>query len=442
MKKIIILLVLSLFMNCFAFDLYNVESNYQTNVSNSVEKNFQTNISNNIIEIIGNSLKNISLNDKEYIVLTAKNQGNGKLADFKIDWLNMPDEKANYIIQSLDDLPSLNNVKSEEITIYIGKKPQHDKTQGLNIIVYSIDKNTHTLKNNMQGYLMYFRTKLYLAWKTQNSKPISIYSKIDKNGNVIAYNVLNSSSLETDKKLLNAIKQTVSSIKPLSLKNDSLDMFISFGNRDEIIDKIVKNLEASFNDNFYALFEIKLDERANLVSANVKQSSNSEIVDNEILKAIKKTNNFSEIINFSNNEKTYYLSFRGTKTNQYLLDINYSDASSKIINWLPYLQEAEIQAKKNWQPPKSKEMYQVEAFVTIDKQGQIKDKKILKSSGNEASDNSVLKSIEQGIYPKLPEDFDGEVVPLELKFTYIKQPYQPSATMKKLKQNPWLHFYD
>ena len=74
MKKIIILLVLSLFMNCFAFDLYNAESNSQTNVSNSVEKNFQTNISNNIVEIIGNSLKNISLNDKEYIVLTTKNQ--------------------------------------------------------------------------------------------------------------------------------------------------------------------------------------------------------------------------------------------------------------------------------------------------------------------------------------------------------------------------------
>ncbi len=389
--------------------------------------------------IIDSALKGIEFKSNEYIVVSAKNSELGKLNDFNVNWLNISSDKASVVIEKLQSLPPLFKNDGDEITIYIGKKPEYEKSKSFAVAYFSTDKKTKALNKAMQGYLMYFRTKLYLTWnQSKDAAPILIYCEIDKNGNVTSYNVLKSAGEAVDKRLLETLKQSASTIKPLQLENNVLPMLISFGIKDKIIEKTLKNVDISFDKNFYTVIEIELDERGDLVSADIETSSDDEAIDNELINAIKKTANFSDVINFEEKNKINYIQFRGLKNYKYIGAV-VNEENSAAINWVPYLQEVELQAKKNWVPPKSREFYLVKTFLLIDAQGQIKDKKILQSSGNKAADEAILKSIEQGIYPKLPDKFEGNMMPVEISFSYVVQ-NSSNERMEKLKKNPWLHF--
>ena len=427
MKKIILLFILFLTVNCFAFYLYMSD---EQQVKKTSVKSAGT---------IEAYLKDVTLEDGEYIVISAKNSPYEKLYDIQIDWLNMSYEKAGLIIEKLKSIPSISGLKPGDITMYITKRPEYDKNKNILVSCYTVNEKTNALKKAMQGYSMYFRTKLYMVWKQSKTyKPVLIYTEIDRDGNVVTFDVIKSAGEEIDKKMQAVLKQSASSIKPLEIKSDTLPMMFSFGNSDRFLERLVRNIDVSADKDFYAVVKIELDEKGNLTSSEIQKSSDDEIIDGELLDIVNKMGNFSEIINFEENKKTNYIQITGLKNHKYFVSV--SDENTNQINWIPYLQEVETNAKKNWVLPKNPEFYIVRVFLLLDQTGQIKDKKIIQSSGNKNIDASVTKSVEAGIYPKFPEGFQGELMPVETNFVHY--PQNPQSNMNKWQNNPWLHFYN
>jgi len=122
MKKILIIFILFLFsVTCFAQNL-QVDSNNYTN-NNLIEKD-------KFGESVNNALRGVELKNNEFIVLAGKLSKNNELSEYKVDLLNISDEKANSIIQKLTTAHLFYDNNSNEIftefKLYIGTKPEYE----------------------------------------------------------------------------------------------------------------------------------------------------------------------------------------------------------------------------------------------------------------------------------------------------------------------------
>ena len=87
--------------------------------------------------------------------------------------------------------------------------------------------------------------------------------------------------------------------------------------------------------------------------------------------------------------------------------------------WGPYMRELEVSIKNNWAPPKGNATKRVIVSFTISKDGNLLDKKLVKSSGTPLADRAAMNAIQQTApFKPLPSEFLGQSVPIEFTFDY------------------------
>lgn len=74
--------------------------------------------------------------------------------------------------------------------------------------------------------------------------------------------------------------------------------------------------------------------------------------------------------------------------------------------------------KKNWRANVYKyKNHKVVVLIVLNKEGQLINRSIISSSGIKEADDAILKSIDEGaLYPKFPQGFKGNILPIELTF--------------------------
>lgn len=91
----------------------------------------------------------------------------------------------------------------------------------------------------------------------------------------------------------------------------------------------------------------------------------------------------------------------------------------KTINWNPYMRNLEKDIKANWNPPKSDKTTGIVAKFYIEKDGSLKDLKLIKYSKNKELNTSAIDAIKKTApFRPLPKEFKGESVPVEFSFDY------------------------
>ena len=109
--------------------------------------------------------------------------------------------------------------------------------------------------------------------------------------------------------------------------------------------------------------------------------------------------------------------------------------NSSTINWQPYMQELEQTIKNNWIPYIQEAAQTIKnnknpfddnilsskrtvARFIVNKNGELSDIKILKTSGIKLIDDTALNALQKTNFKPLPEEFNGEAVPVEFTFDY------------------------
>lgn len=428
-----------LLFNCSAFCLQVPDFEYQSYIQSTLEAK------RNFTEQVNNAIKDVELNDDEFILLYGKFSSNKELKDYQIQSLNISDEKADLIVQKLHKSGLIYNyipniykpdLIYDEFTLYISSRPEYYKNKGYVVLFYLTNeneklKNKDDINNKMDDYrtLLHYRFrpefyKIKKEFDVQDNKKLNIYLLIDKNGNLIYSDIINSVNESVDNKLLSLIKQS-SPFMELPSQYDSpvYSTILSFSSYSEISDSIKNNIN-SFSLGSYtdASFKIILDKRGNVISVQTVKGSGNDLSDKEIISAIKKTN-FVNCIRFSNEERERYVNIRSvlTNSNDWKFDVNIQEIDKQndesLINWTPYLMQVENQAKANWIPPEPIKSHKIVVQVVLNKEGQIVSKSILESSGNKEADDAVLISIDKGApYPKFPNEAKMNIMPVELTF--------------------------
>lgn len=88
-------------------------------------------------------------------------------------------------------------------------------------------------------------------------------------------------------------------------------------------------------------------------------------------------------------------------------------------NFGPYMRELQRRIKRSWHPPRGNESKQVVVVFRINRQGQLVQSQVSKSSGEPLADQAALAAIQQ-VFPfrALPPEYADEVIDIEFTFDY------------------------
>ncbi len=96
-----------------------------------------------------------------------------------------------------------------------------------------------------------------------------------------------------------------------------------------------------------------------------------------------------------------------------------SENNVKEPDFGPYMRDLQRKIKRNWEPPKGNESKRVVVLFKVSKDGRLLSSKILKSSGNERSDDAALKAVKlTAPFGPLPAGFNGNIVDIQFTFDY------------------------
>lgn len=84
----------------------------------------------------------------------------------------------------------------------------------------------------------------------------------------------------------------------------------------------------------------------------------------------------------------------------------------------PYMKNLTKLVKKNWNPPKKNSSRYAAVFFTVNKKGEVSNIKIVKSSGDKATDVSAIYAIESVSLPPLPKEYKGNDIDINFAFNY------------------------
>jgi len=109
--------------------------------------------------------------------------------------------------------------------------------------------------------------------------------------------------------------------------------------------------------------------------------------------------------------------------NTNILKSDYEKDADLIIensdNWEPYMQYVEHKIKSSWTSPVEKVSKQIVTKITIAKNGELLDIKIIKSSDNKHVDESAISAIRKSApFKPLPKKYKGDSIPIEFTFDY------------------------
>lgn len=100
-------------------------------------------------------------------------------------------------------------------------------------------------------------------------------------------------------------------------------------------------------------------------------------------------------------------------------DIPLESKSQPEPDFGPYMKDLTRQIKANWNPPKSNNSKRVVTFFTINKDGEISDIKVIKSSRNKAMDVAAINAIKNVIsFEPLPKEYKGDDIDIKFTFAY------------------------
>lgn len=84
-----------------------------------------------------------------------------------------------------------------------------------------------------------------------------------------------------------------------------------------------------------------------------------------------------------------------------------------------YMYRMQTKIKSNWNPPKQEVSSRVTVFYSINKDGSLREYKILKSSGVKELDNAAIEALKKSFPSEpLPEGFGGKSVDVQFTFDY------------------------
>ena len=100
---------------------------------------------------------------------------------------------------------------------------------------------------------------------------------------------------------------------------------------------------------------------------------------------------------------------------------------SSAVNLKGYVEEVSAVLNANWMPPKSGRNTQAIVILTIGPDGSLQKYKMAKSSGDEATDRSIINAAEQAVpYAKFPKVYN-QSVPLKLQFVFTYKKFRKSV---------------
>lgn len=252
----------------------------------------------------------------------------------------------------------------KNVITYKQKSNMDDKDAVIKLAYIDMGKAYYTQKKYTEAIKAY--EKAYPYYEKDGNLPVFLPEYIAD-----AYFALNE-----DEKAYNKYLETIENIK--NEKSNSNESYIKTFNKEEAeISKKISKIEERINSN--AKNEIITDD------AVVEKSSEKNIQDNT-----------------SVNEE----------------NDNAKNKSNKSINWEPYMKDLEQRIKGNWTPPRGDNSKRIVVKFTIDKKGNLLNKSVIKSSGNEDMDKAALDAIDNTSFKPLPSKFKGESVPIEFTFDY------------------------
>lgn len=106
----------------------------------------------------------------------------------------------------------------------------------------------------------------------------------------------------------------------------------------------------------------------------------------------------------------------GFTKNEKASEVEYS---SDTAYFKPYMKELQKRIKSNWSPKKYPQSKNIVTTFNVDKNGEIKDIEIVKSSGDDVFDADALNAISMSTpVDKLPQEFKGDSVKIQFSFDY------------------------
>lgn len=116
-----------------------------------------------------------------------------------------------------------------------------------------------------------------------------------------------------------------------------------------------------------------------------------------------------------------------TPQNNILLEIS-NNNSTKTADFGSYMDNLQTNIKSNWHPDKVKYSQKTVVLFKIDKSGDLKKVKVLKSSGSRKFDKTALDAIyETAPFNPLPAEFQENSIDIKFAFNYniVKQCFNP-----------------
>ncbi len=161
------------------------------------------------------------------------------------------------------------------------------------------------------------------------------------------------------------------------------------------------------------------------------KSSNNKLIDSEIINAVKKTNLIECRQYILESGELYLKIISDTKYNKkqnfsvvVQKDLGDIDEVLKIAK--QYTLQVDQQAKRNWIKNKLNfdSSFDIEVFFNINKDGQVINTSIVKSSGIKEADDLTIKSIIDGApYLKFLQEYKFDIMPVQLRFNYSNYGY-------------------
>jgi len=87
------------------------------------------------------------------------------------------------------------------------------------------------------------------------------------------------------------------------------------------------------------------------------------------------------------------------------------------VNWTPYVTELQSNIKANWHPPKRKTSVRTTVLFTVSNNGNLKNIRVFKSSGDENIDNISIRTI-QNTAPFKPFPSNAQLEDIDIHFTF------------------------
>ncbi len=433
-KKIILTAVLLFFLGYQAQSITVSDMEYKNHISSYFTEE------NNLKKQVNTSLRDIELRNGEFIVLSGNLSQNNKLVNYKVKALNISDEKANLIINKLNEskltynhVPDVYNpnIIYDQFNLYIGAKPQYELNKDFIVLISLTNQKLKQDKEKiMEEYAAVLESKVYPEFfKIKNEygipddKRLSINLTIDKKGNLLNSEILSSINPTIDNYMLSAIKKLSPFGKLPDLYDSSVYKSVFQPGIDDLISiKVIKNaLKVILTSDYDVIVKIMLNKRGDIVSSQVAKSSNNNLIDQEILNAINKTN-FIELLQVAPEQKEFYLYITNSiQHKQFNITFQEINERNKLMpfDWQPYMIKFQEHIRKYWAPPKTNNSNSVTAYIVLNKDGQVINRSILKSSGDKSVDNAALKAIDESApLPKFPKEYDKDVVSIQFTFDY------------------------